>query len=217
MGVWSPARGEYELSIMAQSNVSWGMYTLIAAVVGHGNLLEKSPKDLPHAINGLRVVESARLCELRQQIGRSLNRTGHQLWEKAHEREELHNITGGFQLPAINVDAVAQRLESVEADAHRQYDVEQQTVGAAVQKEVRERGDKEVVVLEHTEDGQVQHYIRNMHDFRDRAVAMTFDEDAAAPAAERGEGNQEKKTPVPPTIKEVRDRNNNRFCARTLR
>ena len=36
---------------------------------------------------------------------------------------------------------------------------------------------------------------------------MAFDEEATAPAAERGEGNQEEKTPVPPTIEEVRDRN----------
>lgn len=55
----------------------------------------------------------------------------------------------------MNVDAVAEGLEGVEGDAHRENKVEQQAIAMAVKKSVSKRLGKEVVVLEETEDKEV--------------------------------------------------------------
>jgi hypothetical protein len=133
---------------------------ILGTVVGNDHLFEQSPEYLPHSINGFVIIEGARGVELRQQIGCPLYGPGHQLREEAHECSEGHEILGGLQLPAIDIDAVAQGLEGVETDAHgQQYLQCRDLQGHAQQGEGRDEVvDEKVEILEETEQSEVDHH-----------------------------------------------------------
>jgi hypothetical protein len=59
----------------------------------------------------------------------------------------------------VDIDAVAEGLEGVERDAHRQDEVQQKAVGMAVEEGIGKRLSKEVVVFEKTEDEEVDYYV----------------------------------------------------------
>lgn len=52
-------------------------------IVGNNYLLEKAPQHLAATVNGLRIIESPRTLELRQEVGGTLNRARYQLRKKA--------------------------------------------------------------------------------------------------------------------------------------
>ena len=122
------------------------------AVVGHHDFLEQAPKDLTHPVDSSVVIKLAFLQELRQQVRRPFDRSSHELWEERDEGEEGDDVLGRLNLAAIDIDGVGKRLERVERDADGKYHLEQQALRGNVEQ-LRELGDKEVVVLE---DGQNQ-------------------------------------------------------------
>ena len=125
------------------------------AIVGHHDLLEQAPKNLPHPVNGSVVVELALLQELRQKIRRPLDGARHQLGEERDEGEEGNDVRRRLNLAAIHVDGIGKCLEGVERDADGKYHLEQQPVRGDVEK-LRELGDEEVVILEDGQNQQVQ-------------------------------------------------------------
>ena len=58
--------------------------------------------------------------DLRQQVGRAHDRTGHQVREERDERRDVDEPRPRRRVAAIHVDRVAHRLEGVERDAGRQ-------------------------------------------------------------------------------------------------
>ena len=77
--------------------------------------------------------------------------------KEGHEREESHQIVRGFQLPAVHVDGVTERLESVKGNADRQNDVERAGMPGNVKgRQDRLQGvDKKVEILEKPQYAQV--------------------------------------------------------------
>ena len=92
---------------------------------------------------------------MRQQIRRPLDGAGHQLREERYEGEEGNDVLGRLNLAAIDIDGIRKRLECVERDADGKYHLEQKPIGGNVEQ-LRELGDKEVVVLEDGQNQQIQ-------------------------------------------------------------
>jgi len=90
------------------------------AVVGNHHLLEETPEHLTQAVYCLVATELPLPLKLRQQVCGPLDGTGNELREETDEGEEGEQVARGTNLPAVDIDGVAQRLEGVEADAHGQ-------------------------------------------------------------------------------------------------
>ncbi len=176
------------------------------AVVRHHHFLEQSPQYLPHSVCRLAVVEAAWCEELRQQVGGTLDGTRHQLGEEADEGEESHRIVRGLQFMPVHINRVAQCLEGVETDAHRQQYVYRHPIRfhAEETEQLGEVLPEEVEILEDAEDEQVEDDVCGTDPLLPGALPFQpFQKQAAGKAAERGECYEEKETPVPPTVEGV--------------
>ena len=176
------------------------------AVVRHHALFEKAPEHLPAAEHGLAVVERARTEELRQEVRGALDRTRHELRKEPDEGEERNRIARGRNLPAVDVDRVAERLKGVEAHAHRQghlqkRDVRLEPAGA---QQLDRLAEKEIVVLEHAENAEVDHAAQRKTRLRAggaRCGVRLHEAEGPAPCAR--ERDQRKEPPVPPPVEDV--------------
>ena len=92
-------------------------------IVSNDNFLEQSPKDLPHAVYGLRVHKCSFPAKLWEQVGGTFDRPGHQLWEKAHKSGKGDKVSDGFYFASININGVAHRLKCIKTDANREHDI----------------------------------------------------------------------------------------------
>ena len=174
------------------------------AVIGHDHLLEQAPENLSHPIDTLVIRESARLPELRQQVRRPFDRAGHQLREEADESEELDDVAGRRQLSTVHVDGITERLESVETDADGKDYLDQQSVRPPAEKGVREGSDEEVVVLENSQNQQVNDGVDGIHRLRLPGILPELlDQQARSETARGSECDQEKEPPVPPSVEDV--------------
>ena len=126
-----------------------------SAIIGHHNLLEQAPKNLPHTVDGGVVVEFPFLQKLRQEVRRPLDGPGHELWEERDEGEEGDDVLGRLNLAAIDIDGVGKRLESVERDTDGQNHLQQKSVCGDVEQ-LRKLRDEEVIILEDSQNQQVQ-------------------------------------------------------------
>lgn len=126
-----------------------------SAIVGHHNLLEQTPKDLAHTVNSGMIIELPLLEKLRQEVRRPLDGTGYQLWEKRDEGKECDDVLGRCYLTPIYVDGVRQGLERVERDAHRQDHLQQQPIRGNAEQ-LSKLSDKEIVILEKSEDAKIE-------------------------------------------------------------
>ena len=79
-----------------------------------------------------------------------LNRTCHQLWEKAYKRGKADQVATRIQTAAENFNALTDSLKGVKTDTNRQYDVQRREVGIYANrcKQRREAVGKEVKVFE---------------------------------------------------------------------
>lgn len=99
------------------------------AVVADKHLFEQAEEQQPSAALECRGIPFTRRGKLRHHLVRALDRPGNELREEREKRREEREVRDGFCLPAIHVDRVAHRLESVERDAHRQQDMRQRPAG----------------------------------------------------------------------------------------
>ena len=91
--------------------------------VRHDDLLEKPRQDeQPRATRVDPRLEARHRLHLRQQVRRPHDRPRHKLREERQVVCEVDHVPGRPDLAAIHVHHVAQRLEGVEGDAHRQHD-----------------------------------------------------------------------------------------------
>ena len=139
------------------------MVHIAPALVRDHYLLEKTPEHLLETVDSLAIVELPLPAELREQVRSPLDRTGNQLREETHVCEELDYVAGRLCPSLVNVYGIAQCLESVETDTDRQDKMKQDAVRFPVQEQVRERLCKEVVVLEHGENRQIDDYVQSTY------------------------------------------------------
>lgn len=96
--------------------------------------------------------------KLRKKVGGALNRACDELRKKGDIGEESHDVTCRFEFLAIDINRVAEGLEGIEGDAYRKDDSEQKTICGDAE-ELAELGDKEIVVFEDGENGEIEHDI----------------------------------------------------------
>ena len=101
---------------------------ICSAVIGNHYLFEQAPEYLAHSIHGLVIGEAPVRLELRQEVGSAFNRSGHQLREERNKSKESDDVLGGFYLLAIDIYRVAEGLESIEGNADRKDDFEEQAI-----------------------------------------------------------------------------------------
>ena len=157
--------------------------------VGHHHLFEEAPQHLAKAVDTLAIVEMATLLKLRQKAGGTLDRASHELGEESDVGNECHEVAGGGDGAAIDIDAVAEGLKGVEGDAHGQYEVQQQPIGLAVEEEVGERLGKEVVIFEGAKYKQVEHNVSPKIAFWGLGLRNG---NAGGITAESGDGDEDK-------------------------
>lgn len=72
-----------------------------------------------------------------------------------------------------------------------------------MEKSTRKRGDKKVVVFEEGKYAEVQHDVEYVDGFGQRLPPVFFYQEATAPTAEGGEGDEQQETPIPEAIEKV--------------
>lgn len=90
-------------------------------------------------------------------MGGPLDGSGHELGEKADKGQKFNQVGGGFQMPSVHVDGVAQRLKGVKTDADRQDDVQVANLNGLPQKGEGpgKAVDEKVVVFEKSQQAEV--------------------------------------------------------------
>ncbi len=177
-----------------------------AAVVGHDHFLEESPQGLPHAVDGLTVVEAAGGEKLREQISGTLYGSGDELGEEGHEGIESGCVARGFDFFAVDVDGVGQRLEGVEryADGQHQIECDPSEVYAHGGEDRAEVGGEEVVVFVCAEDAEADGYVRPADpSLRPPPPAKVFEQESADEGCGGCQDDKSQKAPVPPAVEDV--------------
>ena len=173
-------------------------------VVGDDHLLEQAPHHRGHPRPQVLVPEGVVLLELVEDVPRPLDGPGHQLGEEGDEQGVVEEVPlGGHVLP-VHVDGVAQGLEGVKGDAHRQQHVQQGHVHGKAQI-VQPPGEHvrgEVVVLEEEQHPQVQHQAQG-HPQPALAPHGTAHQQAAAVGDGGGEEHQKGVDGVPAHVEVV--------------
>ena len=98
-------------------------------------------------------VAPAGLAQLGQKVAGPLNGPGHELGEKGHEHGEGEQVALRGNAAAVDVEGVPKGLEGVEADAHREDQVEGPVAFEA--EEGAGFGDEEIGVFEEGEDAEI--------------------------------------------------------------
>ena len=166
--------------------------------------LEVSPKHLPEAVGGQRIIEVAFFPELREEVRRPLDGTCDKLGEETHVGEELDYVTRVRYLAAADIDRVADGLEGIETDSHGENELEEQPVRVTSEKGVRKRGDEEIVVLEDAQDAAVHQDVDGADGAGRFATAPeSVGKDSRTPAAQRCECYEDQVLPAPPSIEYI--------------
>ena len=106
------------------------------AGISDDNFLEIAPEYLPKAVHGKGVLEGPWTSELRKQIRSTFDGPRHQLREEAHIGEELHDVPYRLEPAPVNVNGIAQGLESIETDADRKDQVKEEPLGTPAKEQV---------------------------------------------------------------------------------
>ena len=109
-----------------------------AEAIGDHHLPEQPPADELETGGRARPVRARPVdeplgLELRQEIGRALDRPGHELRKERYVEREPTQVALDRDLPAVEVDRVAERLERVERDPDREQQIEWSDVDVEAQ------------------------------------------------------------------------------------
>ena len=198
-------RGDDVSHRRAHTEVAVDLVHVDGGGVGHDHLLEQPPRDLVAAVGKGRRVGAVLLAELRQQRDGALDGPGHELREKADIQRVDAEVALGLHLPAVHIDGVAQRLERVEADAHRQDDV-QRKIAHRERHRAQQRRDaltEEIEILEEEQAREAQ-----AHAAREPRAARLFRARALHPQRSRvarrgGEQNEKHEVGVPAHVEVI--------------
>ena len=103
------------------------------------------------------VVKAVLRLEPRQQLLRPFDRPRHQLREIGHKQRKIKKVMLRLHFPPVHIDGVAEGLERVERDAHRQNDIQHRRGKRDRHRsaERRERRAEEIEILEEKQQPQI--------------------------------------------------------------
>ena len=134
-------------------------------VSGTHALFEKAPDHEPDAMGGLVIPENLLLFELRQEVIRPLDGTGHQLGEVGHEQSKGYKVPLRLHLAPVHIDGVAESLEGIKGYANRQDDVQSRGGKGDAHRPTQGRKGlaKEIQVFEEKQKSEVNDQVGNEH------------------------------------------------------
>src|SRR3546814_805213 len=150
-------------------------------------------------------ISLALALELRELEVGPADGAGDELREERDEGREGHEARGRGDVPAIEVDRVRHPVERVEADPHRQRDVQQRRGDLDPEPPEGVLGgvDEEVEVLEEPEDPQVRADAHGQHRAAAAAVGAAGQQVAGHVVDARRQQKQPEEAPVPEAVEEV--------------
>jgi hypothetical protein len=129
------------------------------------------------------------------------------LREERNEGAEGDRVARGLQVPAVHIDRVAEGLERVEADAHRQQHVEEREIDLHAEQarcRLLRRLDEEVVVLEGAEQAQVADEAQTEEELARAGRRRSTEPDAHQVVEQRRRQDQPEVAPVPRGVEDAR-------------
>jgi hypothetical protein len=127
------------------------------------------------------------------------------LREERNEGAEGDRVARGLQVPAVHIDRVAEGLERVEADAHRQHHV-QPIDGHGLPQQPEgfdELVDEEVGILEIAQQPQVQYQADTEQHLAARCTGGGHERITDAEVHEGAEADEHQEPLVPPAIEHI--------------
>src|ERR1019366_9161850 len=125
-----------------------------------------------------------------------------QLREEADEQRIVHRLAYRALSAAVDIHHVGHALEDVEADAEREYDLQEERVRGPPQDQ-RHIGRQEIVVLEEAQKPEVGGQAENQHRLAPRPGSNPLQPQARAIVDHRQRQQQEDKLGVPTGIEVV--------------
>ena len=136
----------------------------------------------------------------------ALYRARHQLREETDKRHKCHKIVRGLEFSFVDIDGITQRLESVEWNTHRQYQIGCGPIELVAENrhQIVHTVNEKIVVFKHAQNGEIHQNIQRGDAFLNTSLAIkALYPHATGITAHRGEKNQAQKTPIPPAIKHI--------------
>lgn len=183
--------------------------------IRNDDFLEHAPEDEPQSADGKVMMKSALFLHLWQQSARTLDGPSHELRKKTDKGSKVQQGVRRLELPAVNVDGVAQRLESVKADANWQDELQgggmhldpqgPPGIDPALDEKVGVFEVPQEAEIDGQRDGQpffcpVRSVVRIV---RIGVLVRFVDSKSYCPIDQCAERDERQKTPIPPTIKNV--------------
>ena len=125
-------------------------------VIREQNLLHEAGEENGRACLDVTPSHEQWALDLRQEVGGADNRAGHQPGEESDEQREVEQAAARDEGAAVDVEGVAHRLEGEEGDTHGENDIEVRHVEAQGSQSHVGRPGEEVVVLEETQQAEVE-------------------------------------------------------------
>jgi len=123
-------------------------------LVGDGELLEQAENHQQGAAQNFPRVGRVPIVKIGEEMARAHDGAGHQLREERDVERVIDDVGDDFLLAAVDIDHVGHALEGVEADAHRQDDVQRERIEWPGHHP-RQIAGQEIVVLEEAEKTEV--------------------------------------------------------------
>ena len=166
-------------------------------VVGDDDLLEKAEEHDLQA--GLEVFEGdvPLLPQLGEKVPGLDDGARHKLREEGNIEGQAEEAPLRLELPAVHVDGVAQRLEGIEADAHRQDDLQGARPGKA--EGGAEGVHKKVIVFEEAEHHKRDHHADHKRGFAPGRLHLQRRD----VGHQREAQHQKAEAPVPPAVEHI--------------
>ena len=183
--------------------------------VRNDDFLEHAPEDEPKPTNCEVIIKSALFLDLWQQGARTFDGPSHELRKKTDKGSKVQQGLRWLELPAVNVDGVAQRLEGVEADANWQDELQGRGMHLDPQGPpgIDPTLNEKVCVFEVSQQAQIDEQrdgqpffcpVRSVVRIVRIVVLIRFvDAKSYCPIDQCAERDERQKTPIPPTIKNV--------------
>ena len=126
--------------------------------VRDGDLLEITPGNQLRALDGSVRVKAVLLFQLGQQMLRPLDGACQKQRKERDEHSVLPEVRAGLCLSLVDVDDIAQGLEDIEGNSHRQHQVQRHRAYGQgnARKQIRQRPAQEIEVFKDEQNAQAE-------------------------------------------------------------
>jgi hypothetical protein len=135
---------------------------------------------------------------------------GNQLREETDKSKKAENVSGWVELFPVNVDRIAKGLKCVKAYTNRKDDLQGRNIGLKTEKgECRNKTiDKEITIFKEAEKPKIDQQTGCKQAFSFSGIGCCANFPSKIEINKRADDDQRQKAPIPVTVKEVADPDN---------